>query len=95
MRGTGRQSGQRRARRHTRRDRLGHGRGPEDDAIRDRERCELELEFFLGAASGLTGLATWKTEPYRKLDEKALREDEPKTFERFLRQRYRRPFRLL
>ncbi|HUP22976.1 MAG TPA: GIY-YIG nuclease family protein [Thermoanaerobaculia bacterium] len=70
-------------------------RQAEDDAKRERERWELELKLVIGTASGLEGLATWKTESFRELDEKALKQAEPEIYERFLREKPRRTLRLL
>lgn len=70
-------------------------RQAEDDAKRERERWELELKLVIGTSAGLEGLATWKTEWFRELDEKALKQAEPEIFERFLREKPRRTLRLL
>jgi hypothetical protein len=76
-------------------ERLIAARQAEDDARRERERCEAQLKLAIGTASGLEGLATWKTEAFRELDEKALKDAEPEVFERFLREKRRRTLRLL
>jgi hypothetical protein len=60
------------------------------------KRRELEAEFkiTIGAAAGLEGIATWRTQSFSRFDQDSFRSTQPDVYRLFLLQERRRHFRL-
>jgi len=59
-----------------------------------RDYLESRLKVAIGTAEVLDGIAVWKTQTSTRLDGSALKQQEPETFGRYLKESKSRPFRL-
>jgi hypothetical protein len=59
-----------------------------------REYLEGRLKVMMGKAAVLEGIASWQTQINTRLDQSALKQEEPETFDRYLKESKSRPFRL-
>jgi hypothetical protein len=66
-----------------------------DELDLERNQLEMSLKLTIGTASGLLGIATWKTQEKVVLDAEALKVAEPDLYKRFQKTAHVRPFRLL
>jgi hypothetical protein len=55
---------------------------------------ESRLKVLVGKAAVLKGIASWRTQISTRLDQSALKREEPETFGRYLKESKSRPFRL-
>lgn len=67
-------------------------REEEQLALTRKTRFETRLKLVLGAASGLDGMATWKTQTAMRFDLDSFKTAEPELHERYLRESKSRPF---
>lgn len=66
-----------------------------DAAALARNRLEWKLKLRIGTAYGLDGLATWRTIPQKRFDEKAFASQHPELYSSFKKATYPRRFDLL
>jgi len=58
------------------------------------EYLESRLKLLIGKAERLEGIASWRTQIRSLLDQKALKQEEPETYDRYLKESKSRPFKL-
>jgi|SRR5581483_8273254 len=64
-------------------------------AAREEERLECEMKLAIGVASGIDGIATWRTRAKSAVNLALLKREQRRVFELYQRVTYDRPFKLL